>query len=62
MDQPIQDGIGHGGVVDHAVPLVDRELAGDERGALPVAVIEDLQQVAILFAGDGRHAEVIDHD
>jgi hypothetical protein len=44
------------------VPLVHRKLAGDERGAQPLPVVEDLQQVAILFAGNRRDAEVIDHD
>jgi hypothetical protein len=28
------------------VPLIDRQLAGDERGFLVVAVFQDLQQIA----------------
>ena len=34
MDQAVQDGVGHGGVVDDPVPFVHGKLAGDERGAL----------------------------
>src|SRR3974390_747429 len=62
VDQPIQDGVGYRGVVNHAVPFLHRELTGDEGGAQPVAIIEDLQQVSILFAGHGGHSEVVDYD
>jgi len=34
----MQNGIGHRGVVDHFVPLADRKLAGDQRGALTMQV------------------------
>ena len=47
VDQPIQNGVGHGGIGDDFVPLVNRELAGNERGTLALAVIEHLQELAI---------------
>jgi hypothetical protein len=53
VDQAVQDGVGHGRVVDHPVPFVHRELASDERGAQPVPVVEDLQQVAVLLDIEG---------
>lgn len=62
VNQAVEDGIGDGGVVNDLVPLVDRELAGHERGALSVPIVEDLEQVAVLFARDGGHSEVVDHD
>src|ERR1035437_10325589 len=34
VDQPTQDGIGHGGIGKDFVPLVDRELDGNECGSL----------------------------
>jgi len=47
MDQAVEDGVGVG---DQGVPLIDRELAGDDGGAAVVAILEDLQQVV---AGGG---------
>jgi hypothetical protein len=45
MDQAVEDGVGVGGVADQGVPLIDRELAGDDGGAAAVAILEDLQEV-----------------
>ena len=30
VDQPVEDGIGEGGFVDHGVPCCDRQLARDQ--------------------------------
>ena len=46
MDEAVQDGIGQGRIADGLVPVLHRELAGDNRGAAAVAVFEDFQQVA----------------
>ena len=43
VNQPIQDRVGDRGVGDDLVPLVDRKLAGDERGSHPLAVVEYFQ-------------------
>src|SRR5260370_20076129 len=45
MDQAVENGVGVGGIADQHVPLIDRELAGDDGGAAAVAVLEDLQEV-----------------
>ena len=50
VDQAVEDGVGVSRVADQCVPLVDRELAGDDGGAAAVAVLEDLQEVV---AGGG---------
>ena len=62
MHQPVQDGVGHSGVGNDFVPLVDGKLAGDEGGALALAVVEDFQQIAILFADHLGNAQVIDNE
>lgn len=48
MDEAIKDGVGEGGVPDSLVPVLDRQLAGDDGGAAAVAVFEDFEQVAPL--------------
>ena len=59
MDQPVQDGIGHRGIIDQRVPLGDGKLAGHQRSPLAVTVIEDLQQVSVLFARDRGQTKII---
>ena len=43
MRQAIQNGVGHGGVIDDLVPLAHRELAGDQRRLLAVPVVQNLK-------------------
>ena len=43
VDEPIEDGVGERRLVDVGMPLIDGELAGDERGFLVVAILQDLQ-------------------
>ncbi len=46
VDEAVQDGIGQGRIADRFVPVLHRELTGNDRGAAAVAVFEDFQQVA----------------
>jgi len=62
VHEPVEDGIGDGAILEIGVPLIDRQLAGDERGAPIVAVVEDFQEVAHDVSGEGREAEVVKHE
>ena len=44
MDEPVQNGVCQCRVADGLVPKLDRELAGDDRGASPVAVFTAVRQ------------------
>ena len=46
MDEPVENGIGNGRIPDCFVSMLDRELAGDDRGAAAVSVFKDFQQIA----------------
>ena len=48
VNQPVQNGVSHGGIADQFVPAGGRELAGDQRRGRAVAIIQHLQQVAVL--------------
>ena len=50
VDEPVEDGVGQGGVGQGLVPALDRELADDQGGADLVAVVDELQEVAGLVA------------
>ncbi len=46
VDEAVEDRVGKGRVGEVAVPLVDRELAGDDGGAGADAIVEDFEQIA----------------
>ena len=53
MDEPVEDGVGEGGVAEQVVPLLDGKLAGDQGGTGGVSVLEDLEEVnRAEFTGD----------
>ena len=60
MNEAIEDGVGQGWVADGLVPVLDRQLAGDDGGGAAVAVFEDFQQVTALGGGEDGEAPVVD--
>lgn len=62
VHEAIEDGIGDGSVPEVTVPLVDRELAGDERRLSVIAIVEDFEQVADVLVGERGEAEVVDDE
>src|SRR5258708_10607287 len=60
MDQAVEDSVGVGGVADQWVPLIDGDLAGDDGGAVAVAVLEDLQEVVAGPGGERLEAPVVE--
>ena len=45
VDQAIEDRIGVGRIADQRMPLVDRDLTGDDGRAAAIAFFEDLEEV-----------------
>lgn len=45
VDEPVQDGVGQCRVTNGIMPVFDRELAGDDRGATAVPILKDLEHV-----------------
>ena len=45
MHEPIEDGVGDGRIIEPGVPVVDRQLAGDEGGFAGAAVVDDFEQI-----------------
>lgn len=41
----VEDGGADGGVADYVVPVVDADLAGEQRAAAGGAVVEDSQEI-----------------
>ena len=53
VNDTVENCVRQGRVADQVVPTVHRKLAGDQRGAAPMAFLGDLQQVAPLLAAGG---------
>jgi len=49
VDQAVEDGVGQGGIADHVMPAIHRQLAGDQGRAAPVPVLYDVEQIAALL-------------
>ena len=59
VNDAVEDGVGQRWIADNLVPLLNRNLTGDQnRGAL-VAILEDLEEVALLGLGELGQAPVI---
>lgn len=58
----VQDGVGDGGVADPRMPVLDRQLAGDDGGLVAGTVIDDLKQIGARHAVDGAHAPIVQHE
>ena len=59
VNDAVHNGVGVGGIADHAVPAVYWKLAGkdDRRPVMPV--IDDLHEIAALGGGQVEHGEVV---
>ncbi len=62
VNEAVEDGVAQCGVADDGVPLIDRNLTGDDGGRATVAVIEDLQKVASLGRVEHRQAPIVEHE
>ena len=60
MDEAVEDRIRQRRIADGLMPMLDRELAGDDGGAAAMAVFEDFQQIAALRWSEDSQAPVIE--
>ena len=59
LQKAIQNGVSNGRIPNPGMPMFYRQLAGNDRGFVAGAVIDDLQQVGARHAVDGSHTPVI---
>ena len=56
MEQPIEHGVGHGGIREELVPFAGRHLARDQCGVALSPIVDDLKEIVLsltLKRGDG---------
>ena len=62
VDEPVEDGVGEGGVAEQVVPLLDGKLAGDQGGTGGVSVLEELEEVSAMAGVERGESEVEDDE
>jgi hypothetical protein len=62
VEQPIAKGVGDGGIAEVVVPLRDGDLADDDRGAMAMAVFDDLEQIPALAVGERSEPPVVEDE
>ena len=62
MEEPIADGVGQRGLVEVIVPLGRWQVAGDDRGAAAVTVLENLEEVTPFLVRRRSQAPVIEEE
>ena len=60
VHEAVEDGICGCRIDDHLVPVIDGELAGHDRGAAAVTIVDDFEQVAALLRGRRRQPPVVE--
>jgi hypothetical protein len=59
VDQPVEDGIAECGIANVVVPVLDRELAGDEGCFGTVAILQDFQEITPFRIGECGESPVV---
>ncbi len=62
VHQPVEDRIAEGGIADHLVPVLDGELARDEGGAPPGALLDELQEIAPFAVAERGEPPVVEDE
>ena len=62
VHESVEDRIGKPPAAEILVPVADRQLRGDKRGAGSVAFLDGFEQVLLLGLGKHGKSEVVDYD
>jgi hypothetical protein len=62
VNEAVEDGVGICRVADEGVPFVDRDLAGEDGRAAPVAFLEDLVEITTAAAVEGFEAPIVENE
>ena len=61
MHHAVEDRVGERGIAEGLMPVLDRQLTGDQRGAAIMTIFDNLEQVATIFIPEWRQSPVIEN-
>ena len=59
VNEAVEDGVGEGRIADDLAPLLDRNLAGDDRRSALMAVLQDFEEIALFGLCERRQTPVV---
>lgn len=62
VHDPVENGVGDGGVCDQVMPSGHRDLGGDQGGFAALAFLDDFEQMEALLVGEAVSSEVIEDE
>ena len=62
VDETVENGVGDGGIGDDLMPVIDRDLAGDDGRSALMPVVDDLEQIATLVGGERSQSPVVEDE
>ena len=62
VEESVEDGVAEGGIADDVVPVLDGDLAGEQRAAAGVAVVEDLEEVVPSLSRERGEPPVVEDE
>jgi hypothetical protein len=62
VDDSVENGVGERRDDNHIVPAIDGNLAGDDEGALVVAVLDDFEEIAGLIGRQGFRPPIVEDE
>ena len=60
VDDTVEDGVGESRFTDDIVPLLQRQLAGDQDGGVVVSVLDDFHEIAPLIGVETVRAPIVE--
>ena len=61
VDEAVHDRVGEGGIVQVLMPVLERQLTGQDRCPGSNAIIEEFEQVVAFAGSDGADRKIVDH-
>src|ERR1700733_15276461 len=62
VDQAVEHRVGDSGITNVSMPVLDRQLAGDDGGSAAMTVVDDFQQVTPLLRGERGQTPIIEDE
>ena len=62
IEETVEDGVAEGGISDDIVPVLDGDLAGEQRATAGIAVVEDFEEVVPPLARERSEPPVVEDE
>ena len=62
VEESVENGVAEGGISDGVVPVLDGDLAGDQRAAAGITVVEHLEEIVSSRAREGSEPPVVEDE